>query len=88
MGITGDDAWRPKILVVWGERATAEPIVPLGIVLLPIKHLANADSPVVDLILSTDSSEGIISFTIRPVRARQCGRDHSFAVDNDDNIGQ
>jgi hypothetical protein len=55
VGITGSDLWGPAFLVVWGERPAADRIVPLAIALTP------------KVVLSTDPSEGVISFTIRPV---------------------
>jgi hypothetical protein len=64
VGIGGGDAWNPDFLVVWGERASAEPIIPLAIEINP--RMTARVNPT--LTLSTDASDdAVISFTIRPV---------------------
>lgn len=55
MGIRGDDAWAPRMIVAWCERFTNGNVVPL------------AYDEVITTVLSTDSSEGRISLPLRPV---------------------
>src|SRR2546423_14940790 len=55
MGIRGDDAWRPDLIAAWGERDGTGNVVPLAY-----------DSEL-DIVLSTDSSEGRISLPVRQI---------------------
>jgi hypothetical protein len=52
VGIRGDDAWRPEVIAVWGERFTSRNIVPLGY------------CEGMTTWLSTDASEGRISMPV------------------------
>lgn len=64
VSIGGGDAWNPDILVVWGERASADPIIPLAIEISPRSTVRINPR----LTLSADDwDNGVISFTIRPV---------------------
>jgi hypothetical protein len=64
VGIGGGDAWNPDFLVVWGERVSAEPIIPLAIEINPRSTVRI--NPRLTL-SSGDFDNGVISFTIRPV---------------------
>ena len=55
VGIRGDDAWRPELILAWCERFTTGNIVPLGY------------DEQITTTLSTDSSEGRISLPLRHV---------------------
>ena len=52
VGIRGDDAWAPKVILAWGERFTTGNIVPLGY------------TEEVNTWLSTDPGEGRISLPL------------------------
>lgn len=55
VGIRGDDLWRPEHFVVWGEQLTNGAIIPLAI------------ETGLTIVLSTDASEGNLSFPLRLV---------------------
>jgi hypothetical protein len=52
IGIRGDDAWRPELILAWCQRFTSGNIVPLGY------------NQIIGQTLSTDSSEGRISLPL------------------------
>jgi hypothetical protein len=55
IGIRGDDAWRPSVVTAWCQRFTSGAIVPLGY------------DEELDVVLSTDPSEGRISLPLRTI---------------------
>lgn len=55
IGIRGDDAWRPSMITAWCQRFTSGAIVPLGY------------DEELEVVLSTDPSEGRISLPLRQV---------------------
>jgi hypothetical protein len=55
IGIRGSDAWRPSVVTAWCQRFTSGAIVPLGY------------DEQLDVVLSTDPSEGRISLPLRQV---------------------
>lgn len=55
IGIRGSDAWKPQVIAAWGERDDTGAIVALGY------------DETVDILLSTDSSEGRISLPLPPI---------------------
>ena len=55
IGIRGDDAWRPRMITAWCDRFTSGAIVPLGY------------DEEMEVVLSTDLSEGRISLPLRQV---------------------
>ena len=55
IGIRGDDAWRPRMITAWCQRFTSGAIVPLGY------------DEQLEVVLSTDSSEGRISLPLRQI---------------------
>jgi hypothetical protein len=59
IGTRGDDAWRPVLIASWGERETTRNVVPLRY------------DEEMDILLSTDSSEGRISLPLRKVAGGQ-----------------
>ncbi len=76
VGIRGDDAWEPEHFFVWGTAQQPFAVIPLGIVLnaktLDIERRLNAgvlvDTKPRNLVLSTNESEGDLSFPLLPVR--------------------
>jgi hypothetical protein len=56
IGIRGSDAWRPSVIAAWGERLETGAVVPLGY------------DETLDVVLSTDSSEGRISLPVPRIR--------------------
>lgn len=55
IGIRGDDAWRPRVIAAWGQRAENGNVVALGY------------DEALDVVLSTDSDEGRISLPVPPI---------------------
>jgi hypothetical protein len=55
IGIRGSDAWRPSVITAWCQRFTSGAIVPLGY------------DEELDVVLSTDPSEGRISLPLRTI---------------------
>ncbi len=60
--IRGDDAWRPEMFFVWGERLGDGAIIPLALNLRP--DFTPENQPVT---LSTDPGEGLTGITLRSV---------------------
>ena len=60
--IRGDDAWRPEVFFVWGERLEDEAIIPIALNLKPDFTPQNNR-----ITLSTDPDEGLAGITLHSV---------------------
>jgi hypothetical protein len=67
VGIRGADKWRPKSFVVWGEQKDDGAIIPL-VLNTDLQPFVSFAGSLGAIELSTDASEGKLSFSPRPVQ--------------------